>query len=338
MTEKSAAVESPAESGTGFDVLTAQDPAGEPINLYDETTVPGATEAYDQPDAEADDSDPAEGIEDTEAEADADQGDDESTDEADEWEVIEINGEQFTVPAKLKDGYLRQADYTRKTQEVAEQRREAEALRAEIDRRAQQLSEVAQTTNDFSAGELRARSDLQNIESELGWYEQHAADIAALANEDPVQAQQYEVRRLKLIEARRHAAGFLQSAQAQRQHFAAQEIEQRKNETWKWGVENIPDFDRAKWEKLSAFASNFGADQSELTRQINPTVLQLLDLAYEGKQVRDARSQQKQPSKSKSTKRVVPPKAGLKARSNPSPEPNLDTSSIEEYLAARAKA
>src|SRR3954468_9858746 len=41
-------------------------------------------------------------------------------------EDIELEGKQYRVPKDLKDGYLRQADYTRKTQEVAEQRKAVE--------------------------------------------------------------------------------------------------------------------------------------------------------------------------------------------------------------------
>lgn len=42
-------------------------------------------------------------------------------------QTIEINGEQVPVD-ELKNGYLRQSDYTRKTQELAEKRRELEYL------------------------------------------------------------------------------------------------------------------------------------------------------------------------------------------------------------------
>ena len=36
---------------------------------------------------------------------------------------LELDGEVHTLPAALKGAFLRQADYTRKTQELAEHRR-----------------------------------------------------------------------------------------------------------------------------------------------------------------------------------------------------------------------
>lgn len=55
---------------------------------------------------------------------------DEQTD--DELAEIEHDGKKYRVPAALKDGYLRNADYTQKTQSVAEMRREVEAERARV--------------------------------------------------------------------------------------------------------------------------------------------------------------------------------------------------------------
>jgi hypothetical protein len=42
---------------------------------------------------------------------------------------IEIDGETFSLPPKLKDAFLRNEDYTRKTQELADQRRSYDQLR-----------------------------------------------------------------------------------------------------------------------------------------------------------------------------------------------------------------
>ena len=50
--------------------------------------------------------------------------------EPDEVEV-DYNGKSYCLPPELKDALLRQADYTRKTQELAEGRRALEAARVE---------------------------------------------------------------------------------------------------------------------------------------------------------------------------------------------------------------
>jgi hypothetical protein len=65
----------------------------------------------------------------------------------DGMEEIEHEGIKAKVPKEMKDAFLRQQDYTRKTQEVAEQRRQIEAQAAEIQRQSafqqQNIAEVA---------------------------------------------------------------------------------------------------------------------------------------------------------------------------------------------------
>ena len=65
-------------------------------------------------------------IEETVADADAEAEDAEADDRAD-WSEIEVDGQVWLAPPALKSAFLRQADYTRKTQELAERRREAQA-------------------------------------------------------------------------------------------------------------------------------------------------------------------------------------------------------------------
>jgi hypothetical protein len=70
---------------------------------------------------------------DGEGNPDADQADDED----DDGEEVEWEGNQYRLPKGIKDALLRQADYTRKTQEVAETRREAEAAKVAVYQQAQ---------------------------------------------------------------------------------------------------------------------------------------------------------------------------------------------------------
>ena len=69
-----------------------------------------------------------------EIEGEGDEETEEGEGETDTAEV-ELNGEKYKVPAALKDAFLMQADYTRKTQEVAEVRKTAEATNANGGRR-----------------------------------------------------------------------------------------------------------------------------------------------------------------------------------------------------------
>jgi hypothetical protein len=76
--------------------------------------------------------------------------------EAEELETVDYDGKQYQVPKALKAGIMMQADYTRKTQEVAEQRRELES-------RSQQIAQQAQASEE----ELTARATLIGINQSL---------------------------------------------------------------------------------------------------------------------------------------------------------------------------
>lgn len=88
----------------------------------------------DEVEADTDESEEAEEgqTEDEEGEADteedADGDDDKDDSEDDESKLIDVDGELLSVD-ELKLGYLRQSDYTRKTQAIAEQRKVAEEER-----------------------------------------------------------------------------------------------------------------------------------------------------------------------------------------------------------------
>ena len=77
--------------------------------------------------------------------------DDEQPDDYDE--EIDINGKRYKVP---KEAALRQADYTRKTQEIAEQRRQYEAA----------IERVSQV----SEAETQALYQVAQIDAQLAQY------------------------------------------------------------------------------------------------------------------------------------------------------------------------
>lgn len=83
-------------------------------------------EAVVEDEVEADAAEPEEAedgqTEDEEGEADTEEAADDADDDGDEPQLVEVDGEQLTLE-EVKLGYLRQADYTRKTQAVAEQRK-----------------------------------------------------------------------------------------------------------------------------------------------------------------------------------------------------------------------
>lgn len=68
----------------------------------------------------------------------------EADDEAEESYFVEIDGEEIDLNdiKKWKDGHLMQSDYTRKTQELADQRKTLEAEQSELQAQSQKVSEL----------------------------------------------------------------------------------------------------------------------------------------------------------------------------------------------------
>jgi hypothetical protein len=84
-------------------------------------------------------------------------------DDADDHEEIEHEGQKYKVPKALKDSFLRQADYTQKTQTLAEQRRQVEQQREAWEReRSQQTTALKELREDIGKA--------ANLESQLAAY------------------------------------------------------------------------------------------------------------------------------------------------------------------------
>jgi len=67
-----------------------------------------------------------------------------------EYEEMEIDGELYEIPVKLKDYVLRQQDYTQKTQEVAQQRKEYEIRMGAIEQERKQYEFVGSVQDDLN--------------------------------------------------------------------------------------------------------------------------------------------------------------------------------------------
>lgn len=91
--------------------------------------------------------------------------------EAEQMITIKVDGKEIEVPlSELKNGYQRQSDYTKKTMEVAEQRKAAE----------QQAAQAAQERNAYSQNLQKMQ-----VQLEVALGEQQKIDWQALIDSDP---------------------------------------------------------------------------------------------------------------------------------------------------------
>jgi hypothetical protein len=135
VTEQTATDSAPSAEERLAAVLSSPEPDTLEPNADSQPEEDGEDVVEDEVEADTEESDEAEDgqTEDTEEEADTEEdaeGDDADGDDKDDEksELIDVDGELLSVD-ELKLGYLRQSDYTRKTQAVAEQRKAAEEER-----------------------------------------------------------------------------------------------------------------------------------------------------------------------------------------------------------------
>ena len=100
---------------------------------------------------------------------------------------IEQDGKKFDVPVELKDAFLRQSDYTRKTQEVASERAQVHAayqqtaqLAQSLQQQQNQLAQYAQALLGQPPGDEMIQSDPQGYLAQRAAYEQRAGQFQQL--------------------------------------------------------------------------------------------------------------------------------------------------------------
>jgi hypothetical protein len=189
---------------------------------------------------------------------------DEGTDE--DWDEVEYEGKQYKVPKDLKDAVLRQADYTRKTQEVAEQRRALEAQQVQFQQAAQIQAQLQQEY-----------AQVATLQSRLAQYE--GVDWTRFSEDDPVAAQKAFFEYTKLKDAVIGAQSQLQ----QRQHALVEEHRAYRDKLIQEGrqalARDIKGWSPELGEELVKYATSQGIGEVEVRSTVSPAHLKILNKA-----------------------------------------------------------
>jgi hypothetical protein len=240
------------------------------------------TEAFDRAPAPDDDAetDPASG-EDTGDDADADKPQDAET-----FEFETEDGAKHKVPAVLKDALLRHADYTKKTQEIGETRRQlTEAAQALETQKAQQAEAFeALRADHIKVGQIEAQhADLKkqaDIYREVDW--------AALQQQDPDKydrhrAIQRQVRDslIDAEEALTQAKTELSAKEAKRLEEATKsataDLAKRREETKAALEAQIPGWDKDKATAAATLmVTDFGITPEEIGEATDPRLWKIV--------------------------------------------------------------
>lgn len=203
----------------------------------------------------------------------------EEQEQAEEDEELDVNGEPIKLPKsiaeKIKPHLMMQADYTQKTQTVAEEKRAVQAERQSFE----QEQQIRQQVFEDEARLLSTRERLaqfQNVNWQQAWLE------------NPQQAGAWQAEYTQLRDYHDQLYGHVEGRKSE----LAQRREQETAIAASRAVEmlNKPDpdrgwdgkFDAPKRQALTDFGLKLGFTNEELSRTTHPRMIQTLNLAKLG--------------------------------------------------------
>jgi len=168
---------------------------------------------------------------------------------------FEYEGKKFKVPKdiepELKNALLRHGDYTRKTQEVSEQRRALEAERTMHQQLVQTHSALTKEVSQIVAVDER----IQQL-SQIDWN--------TLIAQNPQQAQVLQSEFTRLQTYRGQLGNSITQKQQQLQFAQQQEIAKRTNDAQAFLMREIKDWSPEKGRAFAEYARSKGVDPAHL--------------------------------------------------------------------------
>ena len=184
-----------------------------------------------------------------------------------EFDEVDYDGKKYSVPKELKDAFLRQSDYTRKTQEVAEQRRAIE----------QQALQVRQEL-EIQQRHIETHAQLVSIDNTLKQFDN--VDWQAYSDQDPVAAQKSWFTYQQMQQTRNDLTQKISQAEQQRQFQTQQSIARQLEEGHKELAREIKGWSPEKAKELKSYALKTGLSESQVAGITDPKAVQVLHKAY----------------------------------------------------------
>lgn len=183
-------------------------------------------------------------------------------------EEVDFEGKRYSVPKTLKDGLMRNADYTRKTQELATQRKQLEETFA------QQKQQAESQQADFE--EYTA---LHTLEKYLEQFKNIDWDKAQ--DEDPVAASKQFIHWQTMKADLQERRGKLQQKQSERALQAQREAARRAEEGQAALRQTIKGWSPETESALRAYAKETGVPNAgDLQFAMHPQETKILHKAY----------------------------------------------------------
>ena len=235
-------------------------------------------------------------------------------------EEFDWNGKKVKGPKGLKDGLMMQADYTKKTQEVA-------ATRKELEARTQRLDQQFAASEEY----LDARADLRGVSKELerfkdyDWsaYQQHRLT-------DPLSADEAWNYAQHLRNQKGQLEATIQQHEGRRTAEAQQETAKRMQETHDYVKANLKGWTPETDKQVIDFALSKGVSREQMQNLMNPMVYEMLYLARIDQQALSKPAPTPKPKAAPSEPLKV-----VGGRTTPGARKSLSEMDMDEYAAAR---
>jgi len=246
----------------------------------------------------------------------------EDNDPAEAFEDVEFAGKQYRLPKELKSALMMHADYTRKTQEVAEGRRALEG-----ERRTLQLQAATHQNN------IQDVVHLANLNMELAAHEQR--DWQKLEAEDPARAQ-LELSKYVMLRDRRDALlGRMQQNERRHAIEVAQANARRYEQVSAQLARDIKGWNEVA-PKLAEFAKANGVSDAEMEHlAVNAPLAKLLHKAWLGDQLIRKQSAAAAKADADASTAPEPLKQVAKGRGAAASSGLSDSLSVEEWIKRR---
>lgn len=193
-----------------------------------------------------------------------------------EFEEVEINGNRYKVPKEIAPAIMKNADYTQKTQALAEEKRQWEARISEDRESIQREAEMFEAMQDEIANVRAVDARLQSLQ-QVNPYTLSPAD-----------QQRYTLELMQLQNAKQDLTGRIQNRrselEAEREQKSANaiskaiEILTKPDERLGWSGK----YDDQMRTSLTNFGRELGFSDAEMARETRPNAIKLLHLAKLG--------------------------------------------------------
>ena len=244
--------------------------------------------------------------------------DSEEEDDAEMFELTLDDGTKIAVPQAAKEAFMKNADYTQKTQAVAEQRKELDGDR-------ERFQQAIKMQTQFTEADTAIRV----IDSQLAQFE--GIDWNTWSQQDPTNAQQAQIQMGALREQRGQAVQNLQRMQAEAQQAESQEITRRTETNRRKVASVIPDWSADTERAIFDYGISNGLTENQLaSTNYDPIMLSFLNKSRLFDEL-----QQRQTAKPKKKAEPVPKAEKVRAKKSSNRSTPSDADSTEVWMKKR---